>query len=213
MRDTSRKGLALSASKDFIFSVFALVFYNGVLQLVINPGLNARIGAEAFGTVLYLISFVSIMGAGFGTAASYSRMIASKERTHENGDYNLFLSMIAGVSVVVTLVALLMLKELTPVAYIQMFILMVVTVFRYYADVEYRMTIRFKDYFLFFVSVSVGYLIGLWIFPVTKSWAVTLLVGELFGIGYTVVRGKIFSAPFTKLSSSYKENLILTGFL
>ena len=72
MSNTSRKGLALSASRDFIFSVLALVIYNGVLQLVIYPGLETRVGAEAFGTVLYLISFVSIMGAGFGTAASYS---------------------------------------------------------------------------------------------------------------------------------------------
>ncbi len=207
MGNTGKKSLVLGASRDFIFRVRALVIYNGVLQLVINPGLNARIGAEAFGTVLYLISFVSIMGSGFGTAASYSRMVAAKERTHENGDYNLFLSMIAGVSFLVTFISLFMLKELTFASYIQMLILMIVTVFRYYADVEYRMTIRFVDYFLFFASVSVGYLIGLLILPYTGSWAITLLVGEVFGIAYTVVRGKIFRAPFTKLSASYKDNL------
>ena len=207
MSNTSRKGLALSASRDFIFSVLALVIYNGVLQLVIYPGLETRVGAEAFGTVLYLISFVSIMGAGFGTAASYSRMVAKKDRTHKNGDYNLFLLMVSGISIVVTFIALFMLKELTVAAYFEMLILMVVTVFRYYADVEYRMTIRFVDYFLFFASVSAGYLLGLWLFPVTESWAVALLVGEAFGIIYTVIRGSIFRAPFAELSTSYKENI------
>ncbi|WP_029232797.1 lipopolysaccharide biosynthesis protein [Butyrivibrio sp. VCB2006] len=202
-----KKSLALSASKDFIFSVLALVIYNGVLQLLIYPGLNARVGAEAFGTVLYLISVVSVMGAGFGTAASYSRMVAKKDRTQENGDYNLFLTIIAGISLVVTFVALFVLKELTIVAFVQMAVLMIVTVFRYYADVEYRMNIRFVRYFAFFTAVSVGYIVGLLLFPYTGSWALTILMGELFGIIYTIVRGSIFRAPFAKLSTSYRENL------
>ena len=207
MADSKRKSLALSASKDFIFSVLALVIYNGVLQLLIYPGLNAQVGAEAFGTVLYLISIVSVMGAGFGTAASYSRMVAKKDRTQENGDYNLFLTMIAGISLVVTFVALFVLKELTVAVYLQIAVLMIVTVFRYYADVEYRMNIRFVRYFAFFTCVSVGYVVGLLLFPYTKSWVLTILMGELFGIIYTVLRGGIFRAPFTKLSTSYRENL------
>ncbi len=207
MADSKRKSLALNASKDFIFSVLALVIYNGVLQLVIYPGLNARIGAEAFGTVLYLISVVSVMGSGFGTAASYSRMVAKKDRTQENGDYNLFLAMIAGISLVVSFVALLVLKELSVLAYMQLAVLMIVTVFRYYADVEYRMNIRFVRYFAFFAVVSLGYVIGLILFPLTGSWAITILMGELFGILYTVIRGSIFRAPFTRLSASFHENL------
>ncbi len=203
----SKKKLALSASRDFLFSVLALVIYNGVLQLVIYPGLNSRMGVEAFGTVLYLISVIAVMGAGFGTAASYSRMVAKKNRTQANGEYNLFLLMVFGVSLVVSFVALLVLKELSIFYYLQIFLLMIVTVSRYYADVEYRMTIRFVDYFLFFAAVSVGYVIGLLLFPLSRSWVLTILFGELAGIAYTVVRGRIFRAPFREMSPDYRENL------
>ena len=203
----SKKKLALSASRDFLFSVLALVIYNGVLQLVIYPGLNSRMGVEAFGTVLYLISVIAVMGAGFGTAASYSRMVAKKNRTQANGEYNLFLLMVFGVSLVVSFVALLVLKELSIFYYLQIFLLMIVTVSRYYADVEYRMTIRFVDYFLFFAAVSVGYVIGLLLFPLSRSWVLTILLGELAGIAYTVVRGRIFRAPFREMSPDYRENL------
>jgi len=206
MKNNNKK-LLFSASKDFIFSVLALVIYNGVLQLLIYPGLESRVGADAFGTVLYLISAVSIMGAGFGTAASYSRMVARKDRTESNGDYNLFLLIVAGISVIVSLVALMVLGSLELSLYIQVLILMIVTVYRYYADVEWRMTIRFKDYFIFFGMVSFGYIIGLLIYPVTKSWAVTLLMGEVFGIIYTFFRGHIFRSPYIKLSDSFKENM------
>lgn len=253
MADSEKKRLAAGASRDLIFSILALVIYNGVLQLLIYPGLNARMGAEAFGTVLYFISVISIMGAGFGTAASYSRMVAKKNRSQANGDYNVFLLMVAGVSLVVTAVALVVIGGfggyvsgaatasgtvlgLVPTgasflpAFLSVFVLMVVTVVRYYADVEYRMTIRFVDYCVFFAVVSAGYVVGLGVIDIlgrkaagdtgtvvgttyssdiggTYCWWIVLLIGELCGILYTVIRGSIFRPPFAALSESFRENL------
>ena len=206
MSDKNRKKIAINASRDFVFSVLALIIYNGVLQLFIYPGLNDRMGEEAFGTVLYLISIISVMGAGFGTAASYSRMVAKKDRTQANGDYNLFLLTVSAISIGVTAVSLLIIKELKAGFFFPVLILMIVTVFRYYADVEYRMNIRFADYFFFFLMTSIGYCLGLFIYPHTGNWIYTLLIGEVFGIIYTVIRGKIFRPPFFQLSGSYREN-------
>ena len=206
MSDKNRKKIAINASRDFVFSVLALIIYNGVLQLFIYPGLNDRMGEEAFGTVLYLISIISVMGAGFGTAASYSRMVAKKDRTQANGDYNLFLLTVSAISIGVTAVSLLIIKELKAGVFFPVLILMIVTVFRYYADVEYRMNIRFADYFFFFLMTSIGYCLGLFIYPHTGNWIYTLLIGEVFGIIYTVIRGKIFRPPFFQLSGSYREN-------
>jgi O-antigen/teichoic acid export membrane protein len=206
MSDKNRKKIAINASRDFVFSVLALIIYNGVLQLFIYPGLNDRMGEEAFGTVLYLISIISVMGAGFGTAASYSRMVAKKDRTQANGDYNLFLLTVSAISIGVTAVSLLIIKELKAGLFFPVLILMIVTVFRYYADVEYRMNIRFADYFFFFLMTSLGYCLGLFIYPNTGNWIYTLLIGEVFGIIYTVIRGKIFRPPFFQLSDSYREN-------
>lgn len=205
--NTSKKSLALKASKDLILSVLALVIYNGVLQLVIYPSLNKAMGETAFGTVLYLISIVSIMGAGFGTAASYSRMVAKKDRTETNGDYNIFLLIIAAISTVVTFIALLSIKELNPVYYALLLVLMIATVFRYYADVEYRMNIKFVNYFLFFLSVAVGYVAGLGVYYFTKNWVLVILLGELAGLVFTCIVGSIFKAPFLIRSDSFDANM------
>lgn len=210
MMKLKNKSLIKSAGSDFILSVLALVIYNGVLQLLIYPGLETRIGAEAFGTVLYLISAVSIMGAGFGTAASYSRMVARKERSEKNGDYNFFLLLISLLSIPVTLLALFAVHEPAGARIseaLTVWALMVVTVARYYADVEYRMNIRFRDYLLFFFFVSAGYVIGLLIYPFTESWVFTIFLGEVSGILYTIIRGSIFRAPFFEKSKDFKENL------
>lgn len=192
------------ATKDFILSTVAIAIYNGVLQLVIYPGLNLRMGAEAFGTVLFMLSAVAIMGAGFGTSASYGRIVARKERTESNGDYNVFLAAVAVLCVSVC-------ATLAKVAggsvrfLIGLTALMVVTVLRYYADVEYRMNIRFLDYCGFFAAVAAGYVIGLFAFA--EAWIPVMLTGEAFGILYTVIRGKIFHPPFFKLSPAFGENI------
>lgn len=216
MEDSNTKnksGLVKKASKDFIFSVLALIIYNGVLQLLIYPQITNRMGKEAFGTVLYLISAVSIMGAGFGTSASYSRMMAKKNREEANGDYNIFLLIIAAISVPVTLIALHVAKGASLGLFLPVLVLMIVTVFRYYADVQYRMTIRFKEYFFFFAATSVGYVLGLMLFPVTGSWVFVLFLGEIFGIIFTVATGEIFRPPFFKLSGAFKENMVSVWYI
>ncbi len=225
--------LAGKVSRDLILSILAIVIYNGVLQLVIYPGFNARMGAEAFGTVLYFISAVSIMGAGFGTSASYSRIVARKERAEANGDYNAFLGIVALICVPVSIGVVILADrpESGMAGYSRdawltagLLVLMVITVVRYYCDVEYRMNIRFADYFLFFTSVAAGYILGLIIFnnPLSKTheavyggldagsmygWLFVLLLGEIFGILYTVIRGSVLRAPFFERSAAFMANL------
>ena len=209
--DSSKKGLAFKVSRDFILSILAIVIYNGVLQLVIYPGLNARLGAEAFGTVLYFISAVSIMGAGFGTSASYGRIVAGKERNQSNGDYNIFLGIVALICILVSAVMVMVLGNGSETfasgsvaGTLSIFILMVITVIRYYCDVEYRMNIRFVDYCLFFLCVSIGYVAGLYLFD---NWIFVILLGELCGIIYTFVRGSILRSPFLQRSEAFADNI------
>ena len=217
--------LLKSASKDFIYSILAVMIYNGVLQLLVYPMMNKMWGADIAGNVLYLLSIVSIMGASFGTGASYSRMVAKSERTHANGDYNTFLVIIFAISVVVSAGALIAVGNLGVINYIQLFILMIFTVVRYYSDVEFRMTIRFKEYFIFFMIVAVGYAAGTLIGRFTGlgvsaigvnakgeslingAWSIPILVGEVLGVLFVIFNGKILRSPFTEKSADYSENI------
>lgn len=199
--------IAKSASRDFIYSVLALMVYNGVLQLVIYPYLNSHMGAEAFGTVLYLISVISVMGASFGSGASYGRMVAKAQRTQTNGDYNIFLWIIAGISVAVSLVTLVVLHEFQIGLYLQLLVLMVISVFRYYSDVQYRMTIRFKEYFIFYTAIAAGNLLGIALYPISKSWSLTVFLGEFLAVLYTFFSGTIFRKPYFEKSQDFKESM------
>ncbi len=199
------KNLLKKLGGDFILSVSAIVIFNGVIQFLLNPYLTEQLGAEKFGTVIYLISLISVVGA-FGLAANYSRMLVSAKRECSNGDYNRYFLIIAGVVIAVSAVGLVALKSFEPMYFIGYAALMFMTILRYYGDVEYRLSCNFKGYFVFYLLIAVGYIVGILLFRFTRSWVITMLIGESLAILFVGIRGKIFKPPFFEKSANFKEN-------
>lgn len=192
---------------DLIYSMAGLMVMNAVIQLVLYPQLNRYMGEERFGVVLTLISLVAIMGSTFGTAANYSRMVTRKNGTDSNGDYNIFLLIIAGLSVVVSVAGLLWLDELTPIMFIGFFALMVMTILRYYSDVEFRLNLNYKRFFIFYLLIAVGYLAGLLMYPLTNSWIIAMLLGESAAVVFVIIIGGIFRRPLLEKSENFGINM------
>ncbi len=199
------KNLLKKLGGDFILSVSAVVIFNGVIQFLLNPYLTGQLGAEKFGTVIYLISIISVVGA-FGTAANYSRMVVTAKRGCTNGDYNRYFLIVAGIVLAVSAVGLVALKSFEPLYFIGYAALMFMTILRYYGDVEYRLSCNFKGYFVFYLLIAVGYITGILLFRFTGSWVITMLIGEALAILFVGLKGKIFKPPFLKKSVNYKEN-------
>lgn len=131
---------------DFMYSMMGLIVMNGVIQLALYPFLSKQLGTDEFGVVLTLISLISIMGSTFGTAANYSRMVTRMKGQDSNGDYNIFLLMIAVLSVFVSIGGLVWLHKFSAIAEAGYLILMIVTVLRYYSDVEFRLNLNYKRF-------------------------------------------------------------------
>ena len=200
---------------DFMYSMLGLVVMNGVIQLVLYPFLSKQLGADEFGVVLTLISIVSIMGSTFGTAANYSRMVTHMKKQDSNSDYNIFLLGVAVVSVAVSVFGLVWLKKFSVWAEVGYLLLMIFTVLRYYSDVEFRLNLNYKRFFIFYLLISVGYLIGIGTFYVLHSWMVTMLIGECMAVLYVVFTGSIYKGAVFKRTEHFAANmksvLILSG--
>ena len=136
------KNLLKRIGTDFILSVSAVVLFNGIIQFALYPFLEEQMGAEKFGVVIYLLAIISVVGA-FGNAANYSRMVVSSKRECTNGDYNRYFLVVAGIVAVVSAVGLVALKSFTPLYFIGYAALMMLTILRYYGDVEYRLSGNF----------------------------------------------------------------------
>lgn len=176
---------------DFIWSIAALVTMNGVLQLFVYPLLNRQLGEAEFGNVLYVLGIVAVFAPSVGLAANNIRLVESREKRVLNGDLLLaMLPLLAVSGVVFFAVCNGYFSSVSDYAFAAL--LIVLTTLRYYGDVEYRMTLNYKGYFVYYLVLSLGYIIGALLYPLTKSWMLCFLLGEAAVWLLLVVKGHIY---------------------
>ncbi len=200
---------------DLAFSVAGLMLMNGILQLLINPTLNNWMGETEFGNYQSIFAVVSIMGTTFGVAANYSRMVTSREHKDTNGDYNIFLLIVSVASIFVAAGTLIGYDSFNVTHFILLAILTILTVLRYYGDVNYRMNMNYKGFFLYYVLITAGYCIGLLLFKyVAQQWMLTIIMGELAALIFVIFNGNIFRGKnLLKRSENFNSNMKSVGIL
>lgn len=198
-----KKNILKVFAGDMIYSITALVVLNGTIQLLVNPYLTKKMGAAAFGVILSVQSVVSIMASSFGSGANYSRLVLSAKKQEPKGDYNIFLAIISLLSLPVTLVMLIVFGELNPVMYISSVVLMIATVFRYYGDVNYKLTLNYKGFMKYYTVISLGYAAGTLVYPFTHSWGIAIASGEVLATVYIIMAGQLYKRPLFEPSDKF----------
>lgn len=176
---------------------------NGVLQLFVYPFLSHRLGAQTMGNVLYVMGLVAIVAPAVGLAANNTRLIERRSCTPENGDF--LLSMLLQTLPLGAVLLWAASPYLHGAAdYVLCALLILLTTFRYYADVEYRMTLRYRGYFGYYAAISAGYLVGLGIYAVSGNWILCFLLGEAAALLVSAVGGCVLR-PMTL--SAYAKSM------
>lgn len=199
--------------RDLLLSIGATAVLNIVIQFAMYPYLERNLGEEKYGVALSVLSLVAILAGTLGTSANYSRMVVSNTLEHTNGDYNLILlstSLICGLGGIFYLRYLGITSALTALLFV---ILVVLTALRYYSDVGFRMKADFVKYMLYYVMISVGYLIGMQIYKMSGEWISAIIIGEAFGILFVVLFGTIYRTAVLRPSKNISLVAKSMGFL
>jgi O-antigen/teichoic acid export membrane protein len=85
--------------------------------------------------------------------------------------------------------------------------LMAMTVLRYYSDVEFRLNVNYRGFLLFYVLISVGYVAGLLLYPITNSWIIAMLIGEAAAVLFVFFKGTLYEKPYFAKSDYFKDNM------
>ena len=180
-----------------LYTMGGLIFMNGVLQLIITPLLNRYMGAKQLGELLYITGLVAIICPSVGQALNTSRLVVRRSYEVTNGDYDWILLLFG---ILGSGVALFMSRDSIsgiPVG-IGVFALFLLTVFRYYGDVEYRLNLNYQRYFIYYLLIGIGYLAGFVIYRITDQWLWIYLVGEVAALCYVAVTGSVFHKFFRR---------------
>ena len=178
---------------DSVWSIAGLVLMNVTAQFAVYPIWNRELGNEAYGRILYLIAGMNILAISMGVASNYARMKASAEGKTENRPYSRILLVTTGALVPwCVLVALFAGSGGTsPLETGLLVLLGISTMWRYYADVEYRLSLNYKAFFVYYLVISAGYGVGVGLFLWLKLWPLALLPGEIAGILLVYCRGTV----------------------
>ena len=191
METSKGKQTAKRIGGDLLCSIAGVAFFNIILQFIIYPYVSAKIGSAQFGDMLFLLAVVNIIAPSFGNAVNNTRMVLPEREKTENGDYMLILSCFTAVTAVVCLVISLI-RGLSVVGGILLFAVSVLTMFRFYANVEYRLNLEFKKQLIFYILLGVGYLAGAVPFLLSGRWEWIFVTGELLAVLCVVISGRIF---------------------
>lgn len=218
---SDKKGLAKRFSRDFVYSVSGLVCMNVIIQFVLYPVLESWMGAEAWGYVLSLIAVISIICVSFPTGANYSHVVRQNDVEGDGvrGDYNIFMALTCLGSIPICIISMFVIYKghVDPLVTAGFTLLMIFSLLRYYGDVEYKLTVNYKGYFIYYLCISAGYLLGIGTlylvnlhFGISRLWWVAIIAGEVAGIIYVCVKGHIFRRPLFKRSPNFKRCIAST---
>lgn len=207
------RGKLRSFLNDSFLSIAGLVIMNMAAQFAVYPAWNRYLGAEINGEILYLISILNIYAISVGSACNYARMTREAVHKQENSDYLLYMAMATVAAVGLSpIVPYLTSMPMDGVDVALFGLLCVLTMWRYYADVEYRLTLNYRGCFLYYLIIGIGYLVGIALFRMTGRWALALIPGEAAGIVLVLLRGKVLRGGL-KPTAEFRAALSLTMML
>ena len=195
------------------YSIGAIGIFNAVIQFFVYPQLEKDMGAASFGVALSVISIIAIANNACGYAAGCARLLGSEMGHDNNGDYNLMLIIMGAICAVIGGVYLYTLGLFSPLNVALYCLLSFFTMLRFYSETEFKIKADFFRYMIYYVLISVGYVIGIFIFKLSGQWMLALLAGEVLCFIYAVVRSRLYRPPFFKITKQFGQIFSSISFL
>lgn len=202
---------------DFTLTFLGLIIYNGALQFVIYPMLSKYLGNTAYGEVLYYISIFSITSVALGLASSNTRLVQRNNYDIVNGDcmtYNLLVLLM----MTVFCGAFLFIQKIAIIDIAMVLLIQALMAIRYYSEGIYKLTIKFNQYLIYCIAVTIGYVVGIVVFRFVTLWWIPFVIGEVAGILYSFLatplkKKPILPAPNLKRFSKSATPLLVSYLL
>ena len=199
---------------DLIYTVLATVIMNVVLQIIIYPLITRFYGEDVIGGILYFVGVIYIVPQALGAALHNTRLVARKNCDPTNSDYTHLLVISSALSALICgFVGFY--EDSDPLFCVTYGVFSVLYFIRIYLQVEFRLTLEFKKYLLYYCLVSGGYLIGFGLYLLTGFWLLIFITGEVMALCYSAFRGTLFkndgvSRNKSKISKIFGMLLIST---
>jgi len=175
---------------DSAWSIAGLVLMNVVAQFLVYPVWNRQFGSETYGDILYLLSVMNIVAISMGSNCNYARITENRKGHTSAAPVLAALWLVTlAIPIIVLVLSIYGGVKMSVIEWVLFGLLMIVTMWRFYADVEYRMNLDYKGCFFYYLVISIGYGIGIVLSNLTGYWPLALLPGEILGLLFVGIKG------------------------
>lgn len=194
---------------DTILSFSATMMLQVIVQFIIYPFFERGLGTDGYGELVYLMTFVNIV-AEIGSSVSLERMKISAEKLTHNGDFvkinALFFIPVIPAAFIYLFAGNVHLGIIQTICFI---LLCLFAMLRSYCTVDFRLSLNYKKYFLYFLSIAAGYLLGLTLWGKSGNWVNVILLGEVFSTLFIVFFSDYLRKKPFAMSEESNRNILL----
>lgn len=193
----NKKEIAANSILNFIASALPLA----ILQLVVLPLINARLGSEEYGLIVTLVGVLTLVSQTFGNTLNNVRLVHDLDykALGVNGDFNLLVILLAPVSVILAgVVGLVYVGSFTWLDLAGLTAVELLGFLNSYYCVAFLINLDYKKVLIVGVMKACGHVIGFLLFLLAGWWYFVYIVGYLAATVYIFVKGGLHREPLVK---------------
>lgn len=208
------KGKALfNLSKDFTLNILAVAISNGVMQLMLYPTLSKVLSPKEYGLLLTIMGIINVITVAFGDNLCNVRLLEnnSYEKREMKGDFQIILLLLIILASIVMAVFCFYFKLELPIS-IEIIFIIILSIARSYYSVIYRLVINYRNNLFLNITMSVGYVVGVYLLLNIVEWSIVFILANALGLVFIFVSSSIIREPF-KITNQFRRTLIHTVIL
>lgn len=192
-----------NASKDVFLNIVANTIPVIILQFLVQPIVANKLGAERNGLFITIIALMHLIVVITGSSLNNSRLLLDRKykKKQVSGDFNLYLLLLGAINIIIIIIGLIFyVRTLSSIEIITISILSLIWMIKDYLIVEFRINLDYKKILTNNFILSLGYIVGLFVFTFIPYWHVIFIIGYVLAFSHILFTSKLIKEPFVKTS-------------
>ncbi|MGB2991122.1 MAG: hypothetical protein WBB47_00685 [Paenisporosarcina sp.] len=201
---------------DSLLNIVATAIPIIILQLVTLPIIGDRLGGDQYGLIVTLISLFTVLSFPFGNVLNNIRLLVDKEYSEKQilGDFNILLISSIVLSTIMMIIGTIYYEGKFSFISISLIILIsCLNLLREYLGVSFRLQLNYKKIVINNVILTIGYILGTFLFSLMGYWEFIFIFGYGFSVLYIIKNSTLLKEPVVRTdlfnSTTYKSIVLL----
>lgn len=201
---------------DSLLNIVATAIPIIILQLVTLPIIGDRLGGDQYGLIVTLISLFTVLSFPFGNVLNNIRLLVDKEYSEKQilGDFNILLISSIVLSTIMMIIGTIYYEGKFSFISISLInLISCLNLLREYLGVSFRLQLNYKKIVINNVILTIGYILGTFLFSLMGYWEFIFIFGYGFSVLYIIKNSTLLKEPVVRTdlfnSTTYKSIVLL----